>query len=74
MFEVAPLVFGRLGASVATIGNSPDGKNINLGCGATDLVQLSRTVAAGSFDLGVAFDGDGDRMLAVDARGNEIDG
>jgi phosphoglucosamine mutase len=74
MFEVAPVTFERLGASVVTIGNTPDGMNINVGCGATDLALLSRTVAGGDFDFGVAFDGDGDRMLAVDARGNEIDG
>ena len=74
MFEVAPRVFEGLKASVVTIGNSPDGMNINVGCGATDLGLLRETVAAGDFDLGVAFDGDGDRMLAVDARGNELDG
>jgi phosphoglucosamine mutase len=48
--------------------------NINVGCGATDLRLLSETVAGADFDFGVAFDGDGDRMLAVDAGGNEIDG
>jgi phosphoglucosamine mutase len=74
MYEVAPVTFERLGASVIGIGNSPDGEDINVGCGATDLRLLRETVAAGDFDLGVAFDGDGDRMLAVDARGNEIDG
>ena len=51
------------------IGNKPDGKNINVGCGATDLALLQRTVVDGGFDLGIAFDGDGDRMLAVDERG-----
>jgi phosphoglucosamine mutase len=74
MFEVAPVTFERLGANVVKIGNLPDGENINVGCGATDLRLLRETVEAGEFDLGVAFDGDGDRMLAVDARGNEIDG
>jgi phosphoglucosamine mutase len=74
MFEVAPAAFERLGAHVVTIGNSPDGININEGCGATDLRLLAGTVAGGDFDLGVAFDGDGDRMLAVDAQGNELDG
>jgi phosphoglucosamine mutase len=74
MFEVAPQLFRRLKASVVTVGNSPDGMNINVGCGATDLRLLCETVATGEFDFGVAFDGDGDRMLAVDARGNEIDG
>lgn len=74
MFEVAPAAFAQLGASVVSIGNAPDGMNINAGCGATDLGVISRTVATRGFDLGVAFDGDGDRMLAVDAEGREVDG
>ena len=74
MVEVAPAVFERLGAVVTVIGADPDGTNINAGCGATDLGLLSRTVAGGEFDLGVAFDGDGDRLLAVDARGAVVDG
>jgi phosphoglucosamine mutase len=73
-YAVAPAAFRRLGAHVATIGNQPDGQNINVGCGATDLSALQRAVRGGSFALGVAFDGDGDRMLAVDAAGNEVDG
>jgi phosphoglucosamine mutase len=74
MVEVGPAVFERLGAAVTVIGDAPDGVNINDGCGATDLGLLSRTVAGGDFDLGVAFDGDGDRLLAVDARGTVVDG
>jgi phosphoglucosamine mutase len=74
MYEVGPAVFGRLGAHVVAVGNQPDGTNINVGCGATDLSLLQQTVRGGDFDLGVAFDGDGDRMLAVDAGGNEVDG
>ena len=74
MFEVAPAAFGRLGANVVNIGNAPDGANINVGCGATDLRALRQTVTSADVDLGVAFDGDGDRMLAVDAAGNELDG
>ena len=71
---MAPAAFERLGARVTAVGNDPDGTNINVGCGATDLSLLRQTVRAGSFDLGVAFDGDGDRMLAVDADGTEVDG
>jgi phosphoglucosamine mutase len=74
MYEVAPAVLERLGAHVVTVGNEPDGLNINVGCGATDLSLLQKTVRGGDFELGVAFDGDGDRMLAVDAGGNEVDG
>jgi phosphoglucosamine mutase len=71
---LAPQAFEQLGASVTAIGNEPDGTNINLGCGATDLVALSHTVREGDYDLGIAFDGDGDRMLAVDATGQAVDG
>jgi len=74
MYEAAPATFTRLGAHVVSVGNQPDGMNINVDCGATDLSLLQRTVREGEFDLGVAFDGDGDRMLAVDAAGNELDG
>jgi phosphoglucosamine mutase len=71
---LAPQAFEQLGAEVTAIGNEPDGTNINVGCGATDLGLLSHTVRAGDLDLGVAFDGDGDRMLAVDERGRPVDG
>ena len=71
---IAPRAFEQLGATVTAIGNEPDGTNINVGCGATDLVALSHKVAATGADLGVAFDGDGDRMLAVDAAGEIVDG
>ena len=72
--DIAPDAFDQLGAEVVAIGNEPDGTNINVGCGATDLAALSATVLAGGFDLGIAFDGDGDRMLAVDEQGRAIDG
>jgi phosphoglucosamine mutase len=73
---LAPKAFEQLGAQVQAIGSDPDGTNINVGCGATDLSLLQAVVADGdgSFDLGIAFDGDGDRMLAVDAEGNPVDG
>ena len=72
--DIAPEAFERLGAEVTAIGADPDGENINDGCGATDLALLQETVRAGGLDLGVAFDGDGDRMLAVDGDGNVVDG
>ena len=71
---IAPEAFERLGAEVTAIGAAPNGDNINHGCGATDLALLQETVRAGNLDLGVAFDGDGDRMLAVDGGGNVVDG
>jgi phosphoglucosamine mutase len=71
---IAPKAFERLGAKVVAIGGEPDGTNINVGCGATDLRALQQTVTSQRLDLGVAFDGDGDRMLAVDADGNVVDG
>ncbi|HEY2541652.1 MAG TPA: phosphoglucosamine mutase [Gaiellaceae bacterium] len=71
---IAPSAFEQLGAEVTAIGDEPDGNNINVGCGATDLALLQRTVTQGDFDLGVAFDGDGDRMLAVDGNGDVVDG
>jgi phosphoglucosamine mutase len=71
---LAPQAFTQLGAEVAAIGNEPDGSNINVGCGATDLRALQRTVTEQGLDLGVAFDGDGDRMLAVDGNGDVVDG
>ncbi len=71
---LAPQAFEALGATVTAIGDAPDGTNINVGCGATDLALLQQTVREGGLDLGVAFDGDGDRMLAVDAGGRPVDG
>jgi phosphoglucosamine mutase len=74
MTEFAPRIFQELGAAVHAIGVDPDGSNINVGCGATDLSHLQQLVTSASLDLGVAFDGDGDRMLAVDERGEPVDG
>jgi phosphoglucosamine mutase len=71
---IAPEVFERLGAEVTALANAPDGTNINAGCGATDLAMLRSAVSVGGYDLGIAFDGDGDRMLAVDAAGEIVDG
>jgi phosphoglucosamine mutase len=71
---LAPEAFELLGAEIVTIGNDPDGTNINVGCGATDLAALQQLVTSHELDLGVAFDGDGDRMLAVDHAGKVVDG
>src|SRR5947207_2380078 len=72
--SIAPKAFEQLGATVTAVASDPDGNNINLGCGATDLSLLRRTLLQGDLHLGVAFDGDGDRMLAVDANGTPVDG
>jgi phosphoglucosamine mutase len=71
---VAPEAFRRLGAVVRAIGDEPDGTNINLGCGATDPALLQRTVVETGAQLGLAFDGDADRLIAVDERGEVVDG
>jgi phosphoglucosamine mutase len=71
---IAPRAFEQLGARVSAIGVAPDGTNINVECGATDLRALQRLVRDEGLDLGVAFDGDGDRMLAVDGNGDTLDG
>jgi phosphoglucosamine mutase len=72
--EVAPEVFRRLGANVTAIADSPDGRNINDGCGSTHIERLAERVVAGGHALGFAFDGDGDRVLAVDGAGAVVDG
>ncbi len=71
---LAPEAFERLGATVYAIGNAPDGMNINAGCGATDTALLQRTVTERGAALGLAFDGDGDRLMAVDEHGEVVDG
>jgi phosphoglucosamine mutase len=71
---IAPRAFEELGAEVTAIGVNPDGSNINVGYGATDLRALQELVRDEQLDLGVAFDGDGDRMLAVDGNGDALDG
>lgn len=73
-YHVAPSVFGELGATVIPIGVSPDGLNINLDCGSTKPAILRETVKEQGADLGIAFDGDGDRVIMVDHRGEILDG
>ncbi|HWI95945.1 MAG TPA: phosphoglucosamine mutase [Solirubrobacterales bacterium] len=73
-FRAAPAIFERLGATVETIGTEPDGRNINEGCGSTHLEHLASAVAGSEASIGFAFDGDGDRVLAVDGSGRNHDG
>jgi phosphoglucosamine mutase len=74
MYEAAPLALAESGADVTVLFDQPDGTNINAGCGSTHIGALQQTVAGDGFDLGLAFDGDGDRVLAVDATGELVDG
>ncbi len=73
-YHIAPSVLAELGAEVMPIGVAPDGFNINEGVGSTDIDQLSEFVVAQGADLGIAYDGDGDRVLFVDATGQLVDG
>jgi phosphoglucosamine mutase len=73
-YRVAPEIFRRLGAHVEAIAAEPDGHNINDGVGSTHVDALAERVAAGEWDVGFAFDGDGDRVLAVDSGGVVVDG
>ena len=74
MSDVAPEVFARLGATVIVLNDRPNGKNINEGCGATHPEVVSEAVRLHKADLGLAFDGDGDRVIAVDHIGDVVDG
>ncbi len=73
-YHVAPSVFHELGAEVVTIGTSPNGTNINDGVGATEPKALQKTVLEHAADVGVALDGDGDRLILVDHQGQVVDG
>ncbi len=73
-YKAAPKLFERLGAEVECIACEPDGVNINAGCGSTHMDQIVEHIRSGSHDLGFAFDGDGDRVLAVTGSGVVMDG
>ena len=73
-YKVAPSVFKELGAQVVVLSAQPDGLNINENCGSTHMGQLQAAVVAEGADLGIAFDGDGDRVLMVDHTGAVVDG
>ena len=73
-YHIAPNVFSELGADVTAISDKPDGFNINMGCGSTAPAMLREKVLQSGADVGVALDGDGDRVILVDAAGNIVDG
>jgi phosphoglucosamine mutase len=73
-YQVAPKIFTELGADIYSIGVSPNGSNINEGCGSTSLELLRSEVQKNKANLGIAFDGDGDRVLMVNSNGDKVDG
>ena len=73
-YKVAPMVFKELGANVIDINTTPNGKNINDKCGSTHPEKLQKAVVENKADLGLAYDGDADRLIAVDENGNIVDG
>ena len=73
-FRAAPEIFRRLGADVDVLADQPDGRNINDGCGSTHIDPVRERMTSGDYDVGFAFDGDGDRVLAVDSSGAIVDG
>jgi phosphoglucosamine mutase len=73
-YRAAPEIFRRLGATVTALNETPDGRNINDGCGSTHVNEIAHAVVDGGHDVGFAFDGDGDRVLAVDRNGVVVDG
>ncbi len=73
-YQVAPAVFRELGADVIVTHAGPNGQNINADCGSTNTKKLAEKVLSSAADLGIAFDGDGDRVILIDNKGNEVDG
>jgi phosphoglucosamine mutase len=73
-YRAAPEIFRRLGAHVDVLADQPDGRNINAGCGSTHLEPIAAAMRSGEHDIGFAFDGDGDRVLAIDRHGEVADG
>lgn len=73
-YHIAPSLFSELGADITVLGVTPNGLNINMHCGSTDLRELQKTVLTQKADIGIAFDGDGDRVLMVDHCGEIVDG
>ncbi|GGC31125.1 phosphoglucosamine mutase [Novosphingobium marinum] len=73
-YQVAPSAFWELGAEIVALGVAPNGKNINDGCGSTSLGQLRKAVVDNGADIGIALDGDADRLIVVDEKGEAVDG
>ena len=73
-YQVAPSALWELGAEIVTLGVTPDGRNINAGCGSTAPALLQETVVASGADIGIALDGDADRLIVIDEHGKIIDG
>ena len=73
-YRVGPQIFQRLGAQVDVVADEPDGRNINAGCGSTHVEGLAESMTSGRYDAAFAFDGDADRVLAVDRNGEVVDG
>ena len=73
-YKIAPIIFQELGAEVIALHNTPNGTNINTQCGSQHIEDLLRTVLENQADVGLAFDGDGDRLIACDEKGHELDG
>ena len=73
-YDIAPSIFWELGHQIVSINNKPNGKNINYNCGAVNVDSLCKKVVEEKANVGFAFDGDGDRLIVVDDKGNEIDG
>ncbi|MDG2004935.1 MAG: phosphoglucosamine mutase [Novosphingobium sp.] len=73
-YQVAPSALWELGAEIVAVGVAPDGKNINAQCGSTHLELLQETVVAAGCDIGIALDGDADRLIVVDEQGQTVDG
>jgi len=73
-FQIAPQIFNQLGANLTILNDQPNGVNINLDCGSTQVNQLKKEVLIQKADLGLAYDGDGDRVIAIDEKGNIVDG
>ena len=73
-YKVAPMIFWELGADIIVIGDQPNGRNINQDCGSTKTQSLKEEVKSNNADLGIAFDGDGDRLVIIDEKGDEVNG